>query len=179
VDGAQSLHVSFISREDKMYKKVCVVCEKKFNTNHPNYLCCSKKCTNINKVNRRYERENGNWEYYFKHLLSKKENCKLTIAQLMSILEKQNYKCALSGAPLTCERTRGEISNTNASIDRIIAGGEYNKDNVQLVCRAINSFRGPTDLEDFINWCKRVTNHAIQKQKETLQKRVRSTKEKG
>src|SRR5210317_1067664 len=106
VDGAQSLHVSFISREDKMYKKVCVVCEKKFNTNHPNYLCCSKKCTNINKVNRRYERENGNWEYYFKHLLSKKENCKLTIDELLSILQKQNYKCALSGAPLTCERTR-------------------------------------------------------------------------
>lgn len=162
-----------------MYKRVCTVCGSKFNTNHPNYLCCSKECGKIHKVNMRYERENGNWEYYFKALLSKKIESDLTIEDLFNLLEKQNYKCALTGAPLTCERARGEVSKTNASIDRIIAGGEYNIHNIQLVCRAVNSFRGTTELDDFINWCKKVTEHAIRKQKEAIQKRVSTGKSKG
>jgi hypothetical protein len=159
-----------------MYTRACKVCKKKFETPHPKYLCCSKKCTMINKVNRRYERENGDWSAYFKHLLSKKEKTDLTPRKLTNILKEQNYRCALSGVPLTCSRTRGSVSMTNASIDRIFAGGVYNRRNVQLVCRAINSFRSDMTVDEFINWSKKVANHAIRKQKKALQKRVQSTK---
>jgi len=130
----------------------------------------------INKVNRRYERENGDWSAYFKHLLSKKTKTDLTPRKLINILKKQNYKCALSGVLLTCIRTRGKVSMTNASIDRIFAGGVYNRRNVQLVCRAINSFRNDTTIDEFINWSKKVAYYALRKQKKTLQKRVQSTK---
>ena len=130
----------------------------------------------INKVNRRYERENGDWSAYIKHLLSKKENTDLTPRKLTNILKKQNYKCALSGVLLTCIRTRGKVSMTNASIDRIFAGGVYNRRNVQLVCRAINSFRNDTTIDEFINWSKKVAYYALRKQKKALQKRVQSTK---
>ena len=128
----------------------------------------------INKVNRRYERENGDWVAYFKHLLSKKTKTDLTPRKLINILKKQKYKCALSGVPLTCSRTRGSVSMTNASIDRIFAGGVYNRRNVQLVCRAINSFRGDMTVDEFINWGKKVAYHAIRKQKKASQKRVSS-----
>ena len=75
------------------------------------------------------------------------------------MLDNQDGKCALSGAKLTCTKIRGEVSKTNASIDRVNAGGEYNVDNVQLVCRAVNSFRNNLTVADFINWCKKVAKY--------------------
>ena len=161
-----------------MYTRKCKVCKTKFETLHPKYLCCSTKCTMINKVNTRYEKENGDWTAYFKHLLSKKNKTDLTPRKLINVLKKQNYKCALTGMPLTCEKIRGIISKTNASIDRIFAGGVYNRRNIQLVCRAVNSFRGDMTVNEFINWSKKVTYHAIRQQRKTSQERVSATKSK-
>jgi hypothetical protein len=42
---------------------------------------------------------------------------------ILGQLEKQDYKCALSGVQLTCILEKGIITQTNASIDRINAGG--------------------------------------------------------
>ena len=154
-----------------MYSRSCKVCKTKFETLHPKYICCSQECTSINKVNRRYERENGDWNLYFKHLLSKKEDTDLTPRKLINLLNKQKGKCALSGAPLTCERVLGLISKTNASIDRIVAGGKYRTGNVQLVCRAVNSFRNDMTVNDFITWCKKITNHTIYQHKKNIKDR--------
>jgi predicted nucleic acid-binding Zn ribbon protein len=138
--------------------KDCIVCNTKFETNHPNYLTCSYKCNKINKVIKRYARTNNDWHAYFRHLLSKKSNSDLTIEGLIKLLIRQQGRCALSGEDLTCIHKRGKVIQTNASIDRINAGGEYNMANIQLVCRALNSFRGASQLNDFINWCKKVAN---------------------
>jgi len=145
-----------------MYKVNCIVCSKEFITHHPKYLCCSAQCGKINKANKKYIRLSGNWNLYFKHLLSKKKG-DLTAEELVKILYKQKGKCALSGTRLTCKKVRGLNVKTNASIDRIIAGGEYNKENVQLVCRAVNSFRHDLSVADFIKWCKKVARNALQK----------------
>lgn len=151
-----------------MYKRVCKVCSVEFGTNHPRYICCSKECGKIHKVNLRYERENGNWTAYFKSLLSKKKEATITPLSLVKLLQEQEYKCALSGVELSCTKVRGIPIKTNASIDRINPKGEYNIDNVQLVCRAVNSFRGDMEIDDFINWCNKVTIYAIHKQEKTL-----------
>lgn len=140
----------------------CIVCNKEFKTHHPKYLCCSAECGKINKANKKYIRLSGNWHLYFKHLLSKKKG-DLTAQELVEILYKQKGKCALSGTRLTCKKVRGLNVKTNASIDRIIAGGEYNKENVQLVCRAVNSFRHDLSVPDFIKWCKKVAKYALRK----------------
>jgi len=140
----------------------CIVCGKEFITHHPKYLCCSAQCGKINKANKKYIRLSGNWNLYFKHLLSKKKG-DLTAEELVELLYKQKGKCALSGTRLTCKKVRGLNVKTNASIDRIIAGGEYNKENVQLVCRAVNSFRHDLSVADFIKWCKKVARNALQK----------------
>ena len=145
-----------------MYQISCKICNKEFETVHPKYMCCSAQCGKINKVLTRYVKESGEWNLYFKHLLSKKQGS-LTPLDLIKMLDTQNNKCALSGVELTCTKVRGEVSKTNASIDRINAGGEYNVDNVQLVCRAVNSFRHNLTVSDFINWCKKVAKNAIQK----------------
>jgi len=154
-----------------MYSRSCKVCKTKFKTLHPKYLCCCTECTMINKVNKRYERESGDWTAYFKQLLSKKENTDLTPIKLINILNKQKGKCILSGVPLTCEKVRGVTFKTNASIDRIVAGGKYRTGNVQLVCRAVNSFRNDMTVNDFITWCKKITNHTIYQHKKNIKDR--------
>ena len=155
-----------------MYKVNCIVCGKGFVTHHPKYLCCSAQCGKIHKINTRYKRESGNWRLYFRHLLSKKKGSSLTVKELLTLLDKQNGKCALSGTKLTCKKVKGMNIKTNASIDRIIAGGEYNIGNVQLVCRALNSFRHDLTVREFIRWCKKVAKNGIYKKSQTLQKRM-------
>lgn len=144
-----------------MYQRVCVTCSKSFKTHHPNYINCSSECNNIHRVNQRYERDNYDWEKYYKHLLSTKKEHNLTVAQLIGKTAEQDYKCALSGVELTCYHKRGEIILTNASIDRINAGKEYNYDNIQIVCRAVNSFRGNMTINEFIFWCNEVSKNAV------------------
>jgi hypothetical protein len=62
----------------------------------------------------------------------------------------------MTGQPMTCELIRGERVWTNASIDRIIPGGLYVLENIQLVCTAINLWRSNQPLGEFIEWCQMV-----------------------
>lgn len=179
VDGVRLILASFINLGSRMFRKVCITCNTPFETNHPKHINCSPQCNNIYRVNQRYERDNHNWDKYYKHILSTKKDHSLTVAELIGKTAAQNYRCALSGIELTCYHKRGEIILTNASIDRINAGKEYNYDNIQIVCRAINSFRGNMEVEQFINWCKKVTENAIRQQKKTSQERVQTAARKG
>jgi hypothetical protein len=84
----------------------------------------------------------------------------------MELLEKQNYKCALSGEPLTCIAEMNtdkskfrRFHQTNVSVDRIRAGEPYTKDNVQLVCLAVNIGRSNFEINEYIDWCKKVAVH--------------------
>ena len=63
------------------------------------------------------------------------------------------------GLPLTCKLEKGTKFWSNASVDRILAGGSYEKNNIQLVCRAVNSWRSDMPLEDFIQVCKAVASY--------------------
>ena len=108
-----------------------------------------------------YQKISGNWKRYVSRLLyaagRKRDN--LSREDLLEILEKQNYKCAISGLDLTCKLEKGIKFWSNASVDRIKAGDSYTKDNIQLVCRAVNSWRSDMPLETFIEVCRAVANH--------------------
>lgn len=78
---------------------------------------------------------------------------------LLDLLDKQGGLCALSGRKLTCTLEKNVKCKTNASLDRLRPGEPYTKDNIQLVCRALNSFRGDTEVDDFIDWCRDVANY--------------------
>lgn len=147
----------------------CPVCSVAFTQSNNSHKYCSVGCkreqyrTNgPETTERQYALISGNWKKYFTRLCSKsfrrdllsKEDC-------IEILQTQEYKCALTGVELTCVLKKGEVCKTNASIDRIDPKGPYTKENVQLVCAAINKFRIDTPLEEFIEWCRKVTNHAI------------------
>ena len=84
---------------------------------------------------------------------------KQAYAVAVSQLQKQDYKCAISGLDLTCTLEKGVKHWSNASVDRVNAGGSYTPDNIQLVCRAVNSWRSDMPLETFIEVCKAVARH--------------------
>lgn len=98
----------------------------------------------------------GNFKVYIGTLLSKqRREDGLTADFLLKLLEKQDYKCALTGVQMTSIRGEGKVA-TNVSIDRIEAGGPYVPENVQLVCHAINSFRSDQTIDELVWWCRRV-----------------------
>jgi hypothetical protein len=112
-----------------------------------------------------YKTISGRWDRYLSRLCSPKTRRGiLTVNDCLQLLEKQDYKCALTGVEMTCILEKGKKTRTNVSIDRIDPKGGYRPENIQLVCTAVNSFRADLSIADFIEWCRKVVSHAIQKQ---------------
>lgn len=111
-----------------------------------------------------YKSISGDWHRYLARLqyAGGRKRDLLTVDILVKILEKQNYLCALSGLPMTCQLEVGKKFNNNASVDRILAGKDYKEENVQLVCQALNRWRSDASLEDFIAFCKAVASYQSQ-----------------
>lgn len=146
--------------------KKCRVCSTEFKPRSGVHQFCSEPCKGRWKyisgwetTERQYEHISGNWRRYFSRLRSHKNRKSLTVECLLKIYEGQGGRCALSGIEMTCLLKKGELSATNASIDRIIPGGSYTPENVQLVCAALNKWRGCTPLDEFRAWCKAVAEY--------------------
>lgn len=157
----------------KFKEKECRSCGKLFKPNSGAHFYCSKDCgfqasKYSDNTDDQYERISGNWPLYLSRLLYAGGDKRKFLSRevLFDILASQDFKCALSGVPLTCKLQRGTIFWTNASVDRIDAGGPYSKDNIQLVCRGLNSWRSSIPVDDFIWWCRQVVEHSEKRKEE-------------
>ena len=104
----------------------------------------------------------GDWGKFFgQRLGAARGRGELSRDMLIDLLKRQNYRCALSGVPLTCLLQKGAVTKTNASIDRINPKGGYVLENVQLVCAAINKFRVDLPVNEFVSWCRKVADYAV------------------
>jgi len=148
--------------------KPCAVCGAEFTPHSGVHKFCSVQCkgkwqyiTGAQSTENQYKQISGNWARYCARLLyyGGRKRDQLTKQILLDKLQAQDYKCALSGVPLTCDLSKGVVSQTNASVDRIVAGGSYTEDNIQMVCRALNHWRADTSIEDFVAWCRRVVDY--------------------
>lgn len=127
----------------------CNYCGTQYRMANKNHMYCSTSCRNHSNFN-------SNEHKYITALLTKKRREDgLTRANILELLKDQDGFCALSNEPMTMIRGSGQVP-TNVSIDRIEAGGSYSKDNIQLVCSAVNSFRRDLSVEDYIDWCTKV-----------------------
>lgn len=155
------------THKDIFIEKPCLICETNFKPKSGVHKFCSTECKGKWKylngtmtTASQYKSISGNWDRYFARLCCRSHKRDLlSVNDLKEILFNQNYKCALSGVRLTCKLERGVRTLTNASIDRIDAGGLYIKNNVQLVCTVLNSIRRDTSVTDFIEWCKKVAEY--------------------
>jgi hypothetical protein len=148
--------------------KNCAVCGAAFTPKSGVNKFCSASCrgkwkyiTGDGSTENQYLRISGNWGRYCSRLLyyGGHKRSKLTKEILLRKLQEQNFKCALSGVQLTCNLSIGVVAQTNASVDRIVAGGPYTEDNIQMVCKALNHWRADTSVEDFVAWCCKVVAH--------------------
>ena len=81
---------------------------------------------------------------------------------IMSLLVKQQGKCALTGWTLEYVRG-GDWDGRNprgATMDRIDNDKGYVKGNIQLVCGLVNNTRGKLTVREFKNICKAVTQNS-------------------
>lgn len=74
----------------------------------------------------------------------------ITIDDVMAMYEKQGGKCAITGIEMTYA-IDGYM--TNASIDRIDPDGNYDLDNIRLVCTGVNVMRMRLSDEELGRWC--------------------------
>jgi hypothetical protein len=152
-------------------EKPCGVCGILFMPKSGVHKFCSAACrgkwqyiSGRQTTAKQYEEISGNWNRYLSRLCQKSFRREaISVDDCLAILERQQYRCALTGEPLTCQLQKGVRCKTNASLDQIEPKAGYTKDNVQLVCAAVNSFRNDLCVEEFINWCRKVVTHAIQK----------------
>ncbi len=155
------------NHEGKFKEKACSKCGKLFKPKSGAHLYCSEECgfesaKRSLTTEKQYEVISGNWSRYLSRLLysAGRKRDQLTRQILLEKLEEQEYRCAISGVPLTCTLEKEVRSWTNASVDRIEAGGPYTKDNIQLVCRGLNSWRSSIPMDQFIWWCEQVVNYS-------------------
>ena len=167
-----------------MFKpKICPVDGVEFIPKSGIHKFCSETCKGKWKylsgkltTESQYKEIAGNWKRYVSRLLYYGGRKRDLLSQdiLLKKLEEQDYKCALSGVPLTCNLEKGIKFPTNISVDRIIPGGPYAENNIQLVCRALNSWRADLSLSDYIEWCRKVVEHQDQvKERAKMVKRKR------
>ena len=148
----------------------CFWCEKELH-GQANQKYCSKECgvsyrtKFVYRYKYTYSHRNKSPENFLKTLLTKKKRSdSLTVDVLLDLCEEQNWLCALSGEKLTFIAGQGKV-NTNASIDQIEPGKGYTKNNIQIVCRILNTMKYDSTYEEFINWCKKVIDNDNRKGK--------------
>lgn len=71
----------------------------------------------------------------------------LKMNEIYSVLEKQEYKCALTGLPIEV------LGKDAASLDRINNSLPYNKKNIQWLHKDVNNMKGYFKDEYFLNLC--------------------------
>jgi hypothetical protein len=163
-------HHNLKQRLGNLKNRSCVICSKNFESSWKRDVCFSSDCKRTRDLKRNYALLNGNWLKYLQSLCRKRKDPKLQKhfdgKFLLNLIEKQNYKCSISGEPLTCIAEMNtdlnlirRVHHSNASIDRIKAGEPYTKENVQLVCLAVNIARSNLEIDDYINWCEKVANY--------------------
>lgn len=82
----------------------------------------------------------------------------MTMEYIWEMFLAQNKCCALSGVPIHFGPVRSH-RDTTVSIDRIDNSKGYEIGNVQLVHKVINVMKNVLSDNEFIEWCRKVTNN--------------------
>lgn len=75
------------------------------------------------------------------------------------LIERQNFCCAITGIPLQHDDLPGGDEELRASLDRIDSNGHYEPDNLQVVCRFINRWKGADQNAQFLSLMGALRKH--------------------
>lgn len=79
----------------------------------------------------------------------------IVLEDLYLIWNNQNGLCAISKIPMTFNLDQGRTF-TNVSIDQINPHLGYTKDNIQLVCMAVNQMKSDMSLNELYMFCESI-----------------------
>jgi hypothetical protein len=100
------------------------------------------------------------WTRLIDHAAQRGIEVTFTAKDIWELVEKQNFKCALSGSELVFPERFSEVaSKCNASLDRIDSLKPYCIDNVQWVLKNVNFMKHKLTQEDFIELCRRISEY--------------------
>lgn len=91
---------------------------------------------------------------YKQNAKKRKIEFKVTAKYLWKLLEKQNFKCALSGEEIYLNR-----NSATASPDRIDPIKGYLEGNIQWVHKRVNELKWDSTNNELIKWCKLIVNN--------------------
>lgn len=77
---------------------------------------------------------------------------------LVDLWNNQDGLCSISKIPMTFELDKGRVF-TNVSLDQKNPGQGYTKDNIQLVCSAVNQLKSNWDMDTVLYICKQIVNN--------------------
>jgi hypothetical protein len=122
---------------------------------------CCKSCGN----EKHYKGVGNLSSTFFSRILegAKKRKIEVSVTkeEILELLEKQEYKCALSGLPLVMSRSfsvdrANQTYSTTASLDRKDSSKGYTLANVQWVHKDINIMKNKYDQPYFTEMCRLV-----------------------
>ena len=123
------------------------------------YTLTAGKSTSCKTCQRYDGSKNGNWKgigfvpgYYFSRNLGRRIMSKTEKEYAAQLIEKQQFKCALTGLPIS-------FTDKTASLDRIDSTKPYKKGNIQWVHKDANIMKNGYNLDYFIKMCKLITQH--------------------
>jgi 5-methylcytosine-specific restriction endonuclease McrA len=79
---------------------------------------------------------------------------KITVARLRRLLEKQAYKCNLTGRELTPDTAAAD------HIKPLSSGGKNEMSNMQILHVDVNRAKGTMSRREFVDLCREVVKHA-------------------
>lgn len=96
----------------------------------------------------------------------------VTSEYLYQLLESQNFKCAISGDNLLPEDNSLDHIRRDLplSLDRIDSSKGYIRGNLQWVTKRINWMKGDLSMQEFLELCSKILNHANQQPSTPLTK---------
>jgi hypothetical protein len=151
---------------DNRWHKPCFECKKDQSYLRKNYALESLRLKKLCKEcsNKKTENSHRGWHRgirisWFNKFKISAETRNITwdisIDDVADLMEKQNYKCALSKLSIIFpEYGTPSDGSMYASIDRIDSKKGYVHDNIQLVDKRINMMKQSFDQKEFIRLCK-------------------------
>ncbi|MFA6134713.1 MAG: hypothetical protein WC869_11925 [Phycisphaerae bacterium] len=97
---------------------------------------------------------------------------------VLRLYVQQGGRCAVTGIQMSARNSRQAAGSfavampkdrDAASIDRVDSAGNYTLDNVQLVCRVVNTMKLDMSLNEFRQWCDRVVAHTDKIERDLLE----------
>ncbi len=147
------------SRRHWMCKCKCGVI-KEVQAGHLRNKVCTK-CKECAKIDTMASAYNKYWSSIKQGAKKRKHIISITKEFAFKVLEKQKYKCVLTGLPIEIAfgrkaHNRGEVKNT-ASLDRIDSDKGYTEDNIQWIHQDVNYMKSWFSEDRFKEICRLVT----------------------